>query len=358
MSQRVPRTSRRHFLRRGLAATAAVGLLAAGCGPTAPAAGPTTQPAGGAAAPAAPAKELTIRLNHAFGKVGAVATAAEKFQELVQQRSSDRIKVQTFHSAELGAEKEMYDALSTGAVEMLVTGSLIVATLAPQFGAIEMPYLFKSQKHFRSVVDGPIGEEMHQEFLTKRGNRVLAVMNRSARHLTTKNREVNTPADLRGLKIRTLENPIHVEAWRALGASPVPMAFPEVFTALQQGTLDAQENPYDVTFANSFYDVQKYLMQTGHVRSGTWMNISDTFWQSLTADDQKLIAQAAKDAGLFSDQENDKLEADFAQKLKEKGMVFVEPDLQPFRDGVKDVPAKFKDTWKPGLIEEIQKLEA
>ncbi len=364
------KVTRRDFLARTVGAATGLGLVLAGCAPSptqsSPGSAAAKPPAGGgaAAAPtAAPAgaagggiKERTLRLNHTFGPSGAVFELAEKFKSLVEERSGGKIKVQNNHTGQLGAEKDGYDSLQLGNLELHITGSLIIATLAPEYQALDMPYIFDDQAHFRRAVDGSIGQEMHKVFLDKKGNRNLVVTNRMPRHLTTKNREVKTPDDLKGLKLRTLEVPVHVSAWKALGANPVPMAFPEVFTALQQGTLDAQENPYDVTFANNFFEVQKYLILTGHVRSGNWLNISDKVWQTFSTEEKDLVSTAAKDAGKYADEKNDGFDKEFSQKLKDKGMTFVEPQLALFRDKVKDVPNEFKSIWKPGLYDEIRKM--
>jgi tripartite ATP-independent transporter DctP family solute receptor len=343
--------TRRQMLRQ----LGAVGLATAGASILAA----CQQQAGSGAAPAGKSGggEITIRFNHTDGRGGEAFFFAERFKELAEQRSNGRIKVQNFHSGELGAEKDLYDSLQFGSIEMGRTGSLIISAVVPQYGALEMPYAFRSQEHLRNVLSGSIGEEMHKEILTQKGIRVLAIVNRGPRQLTTKDREVRMPADLRGFKLRVPEIPAYVEAWRALGASPTPMAFPEVFTGLQQGTIDGQENPLGTIAGNSFYDVQKYLIQTAHVRGNGWMIASDMFWQRLGADEQQLLQQAASDAATHADERVAASEAELEQTLKSKGMTFIEPDLNAFREGVKDVPARFKDTWKAGLFEQIQQTQ-
>ena len=247
-------------------------------------------------APPARAQQVTIRFNHTDGRGGDGFHFSERFKTLAAERSGGRIAVQTFHSGQLGAEKDMYDSMQIGAIEMGRSGSLIISVAAPAYGALELPYVFRSQQHLRNVLAGPIGQALHQEFLAKKGIRVLGIVNRGARHLTTKNRAVRSPADLSGLKLRVPEIPVYVAAWRALGASPTPMAFPEVFTALQQGTIDGQENPLGTIHGNSFAEVQKFLVLTGHVRGNGWMVVSERFWQGLPEADRRLLQQAVDDA--------------------------------------------------------------
>jgi tripartite ATP-independent transporter DctP family solute receptor len=247
----------------------------------------------------------------------------------------------------------MYDAMMIGAIEMGRTGSLIISVAAPQYGALDLPYVFRSQQHLRNVLAGPIAQTMHQEFLARRGIRVLGIVNRGPRHLTTRNRAVRTPADLAGLKVRVPEIPVYVAAWRALGASPTPMAFPEVFTALQQGTIDGQENPLATIHGNSFQDVQRFLVLTAHVRGNGWMIASERFWQSLTAADRTLLQQAVNDASAYADAQIARQEDELLAALRGR-MEVVSPDIRAFADIVlRDVPARFADRWKPGLVEQI-----
>jgi tripartite ATP-independent transporter DctP family solute receptor len=300
------------------------------------------------------AKELTIRFNHTDGRGGDGFHFAEKLKALAAERSGGRINVQNFHSGQLGGEKDMYDSMQIGSIEMGRSGSLIISVAAPQYGALELPYVFRSQQHLRNVLAGPIGQAMHQEFLAKKGVRVLGIVNRGARHLTTKTRDVKTPKDLGGLKLRVPEIPVYIAAWRALGASPTPMAFPEVFTALQQGTIDGQENPLATIHGNSFHDVQKYLVLTAHVRGNGWIVASERFWQSLPDADRKLLQQTVDDSAAFADEQIAKQETDLRKALQDKGMQVIEPDTKAFADVVlKEVPPKFADKWKPGLLDQI-----
>jgi tripartite ATP-independent transporter DctP family solute receptor len=301
----------------------------------------------------ASARPLTIRFNHTDGRGGEAFHFAERFKALAAERSGGRITVQTFHTGELGAERDMFDSLQIGAIEMGRSGSLIISIAAPAYGAMDVPYVFRSQEHLRNVLSGPIGQAMHGEFLARRGIRVLGIVNRGPRHLTTRNRAVRTPVDLRGLKLRVPEIPVYVAAWRALGASPLPMAFPEVFTALQQGTIDGQENPLGTIHGNNFQDVQRYLILTAHVRGNGWMIASERFWQSLSGEDRTLIQGCVNDAAAHADAVIAQRESELRLTLQQR-MTVVEPDTRPFADIVlRDVPPRFADRWRPGLLDEI-----
>lgn len=300
------------------------------------------------------ARELTIRFNHTDGTAGDGFHFSERLRALLAERSNGRIQVQNFHAGQLGAERDMYDSMQIGAIEMGRSGSLIISVAAPQYAALDMPYVFRSQQHLRNVLAGPIGQSMHQEILARRGVRVLGIVNRGPRHLTTRNRAVNTPADLAGLKLRVPEIPVYVAAWRALGASPTPMAFPEVFTALQQGTIDGQENPLGTIHGNSLHEVQRFLVLTSHVRGNGWMIASERFWRSLTEADRQLLQQAVNDAAAHADQQIARQEDELLTTLQQRGMNVIRPDIRPFAETVlREVPPRFADRWKPGLVDQI-----
>lgn len=304
----------------------------------------------------AQARPVTIRFNHTDGRGGEGFFFAEKFKELVEQRSHGRITVHTFHTGELGAERPMYGLLQAGAIEMGRTGSLIISVVAPEYATMDMPYVFRSQQHLRNVLRGPVGGALHRDILTRKGIRVVAIVNRTPRHLTTRERAVRTPADLRGLRVRVPEIPVYVAAWRALGASPTPMPFPEVFTALRMGAIDGQENPVGTIFGNAFFDVQRFLIKTAHVRGNGWMVASERFWQGLIVEDRQLLQQAATDAATHADEQVAATEQDIERKLRERGMTIIEPDPRPFSDIVwRDVPPQFRGAWKRGLLEQIQR---
>ncbi len=314
----------------------AVAMLAAGAG------GP------GGMADAA----VAIRFNHTFGPGSNADQAVKRFAEEVGKKSGNRIQVKVFSAGELGQEREQYDLLQTGAMDMALAGLLIPA-VAPEYGVMDMPYLWRDQEHVRKVFGGPIGQELQAKILQRKGIRNLAFINRGPRYLTTKTRAVRMPADLRGMKIRTLQNPVHIEAWRMLGASPVPMAIGEVFTGLQQGTIEAQENPVEMIKAMSFHEVQRYLIRTSHVRSVIWVVVSDRFWKTLSPEDQRLLETEARTAAAYGDRLQQELDSAIEKELQAKGMTIIDPNVEQFQKALAGLPAKFAKEWMPGLFERI-----
>jgi tripartite ATP-independent transporter DctP family solute receptor len=222
-----------------------------------------------------------------------------------------------------------------------------------------MPYLWRDQAHLRKAWDGPIGAEVTQTILTRKGIRIIAALNRGARNLTTSNKPVKTPADLAGLKIRTTQNAVHVAAWRALGAIPTPMALGEVYLALKQGVIDGQENPVDLIGASSFDEVQKFLMLTEHVRSVAWLGVSEVWFNKLPDDLKKLVLQEAAAAAEWNNKKLADEEDKILSTLKNKMTVIPtsQIDLSAFRAGMDAVAKEFANVWKPGLVDAIANVK-
>jgi TRAP-type transport system periplasmic protein len=233
-------------------------------------------------------------------------------------------------------------------------GAQILASVAPEYAAFEMPYLWRDQQHLRSVWDGPIGQEITDAILERKGIRIIAVLNRGARNLTV-NRPVYSPEDVQGLKIRTTQNAVHIAAWEAIGAVPTPMPFGEVFMALRQGIIDGQENPVDLIHSASFYEVQDFLVLTEHVRSIAWLGLSEAWFQTLPSEHQQIILEEAEKAARYNDELLEREEGSIMEKLADR-MTVIEPeeiDHQAFRERVMEVPEQFSAVWKPGLHQAI-----
>ncbi len=314
-----------------------------------------------ALAPAAMAQnKIVIQVNHEMGVGTPTARALEWFGKAVEEETKGAVAFRYFHTYELGTERQTYDMLQSGAVEMGVSGAQIVSALAPEFGALLLPYAFTDADHFARVLDGPIGEALHKRFLEEKGVRILGWAHRAPRHLTTSgNRIVRKPDDMKGLRIRIREIPVQIDAFRALGASPVPMAFGEVYTGLQTGTIHGQENPISIMLANNFHEVQDNVILTAHIREAFWWEISDRVWQKLSpeirAAFENNIGEAIKRANEWEFAEDAKYLADFAAK----GVNVVElnkDELGEFSKLMDPVAKDYSEKWRPGLYEEIVKL--
>lgn len=301
------------------------------------------------------AAEVTMRINHTFGVNSFPDRALQEFKKQVEAKSNTRIEVRLFSAGQLGQEIEQYELMQTGALEAALLGGQILSSVTPEYGMFEAPYLWRDQIHLRKVWDGPIGTEISNAILSRKGIRIVGVWNRGARNLTTTSKVVKSPQDLRGLKIRTTQNPVHVAAWKALGSLPTPMAFGEVFMSLRQGVIDGQENPLDLIQSASFFEVQKNLHLTQHVRSIGWFGVSEVWFKRVPDDLKKVILAEARTAMDVNDRtlaaEEDKILADLAKRMnvvREQDI-----DIAAFRKSMTSLPQEFAKTWKKGLYEQI-----
>jgi tripartite ATP-independent transporter DctP family solute receptor len=215
-----------------------------------------------------------------------------------------------------------------------------VPNFVPEVSILDIPFLMRDYPHARSVLDGPIGQDMLGKFPAK-GIQALAWGENGFRHMTNSKRPVNAPDDLKGLKMRTMENPVHIQAYKQFGIIPTPMAFTEVFTALQQGTVDGQENPLSVISAAKFEQVQKYMTLTGHVYSPALILMSKAQWDKLSAADKTAFSAAAKEAVKANRARIDDDERRAVADLRSKGMTIVENVDK----------AKFQATLAPTFVE-------
>ncbi|MFM8864554.1 MAG: TRAP transporter substrate-binding protein [Limnohabitans sp.] len=272
---------------------------------------------------AAMAQQITMRNSISVGQNSHQGEAIDTLAREVERRTNGRIKIQNFYSGSLGGERESIEAVQLGTQELATTSTGPVPNFVPEARILDVPFLFRDKAHARAVLDGPIGDELLTKFDSK-GFKALAWGENGVRHMTNSKRPVNAPDDLKGLKMRTMENPVHVAAYKSLGIVTTPMAFPEVFTALQQGTVDGQENPLSVIMAAHFDQVQKHLTLTGHVYSPVVILMNKGVWDKLNAADKQIFLDAAKEAVKANRARVDKDDANGVAELRRKGMNIIE----------------------------------
>ena len=276
------------------------------------------------ALPAAPASaQTTLKMNISISQNSHYGVAIDAFAREVEKRTDGRYKVQNFYSGALGAERESIEALQVGTLDLTMTSTGPVPNFVPEVAILDIPFLFRDYPHARATLDGPIGQDMLQKFPAK-GIVALAWGENGFRHMTNSKRQVLLPDDLKGLKMRTMENPVHMQAYKAFGIIPTPMAFTEVFTALQQGTVDGQENPLSVISAAKFDQVQKYMTLTGHVYSPALIMMAKAVFDKLSAPDKQAFLESAKEAVKANRARIDDDERKAVADLRSKGMVIVE----------------------------------
>ena len=275
----------------------------------------------------------------------------------VEKRTNGRIKIQNFYSGALGAEAASIEAVQLGTQELTFTSTGPVPNFVPAVRILDIPFLFRDKAHARAVLDGPIGQDLLKEFESK-GFKALAWGENGVRHMTNSKRAVNAPEDLKGLKMRTMENPVHIAAYKGFGIIPTPMAFTEVFTALQQGTVDGQENPLSVIMAAKFDQVQKHLTLTGHVYSPAVMLMNKASFDKLSPADKQAFLDAAKEAVKANRARVDEDDAKGVAELRSKGMQVIEsPDKAKFQAALGPVYADFEKQFGKANIDKIRNFK-
>ncbi len=296
---------------------------------------------------------IDIKLGHAINEKDVFHEAALKFKALVEEQTAGEVTVTIYPNAKLGDERNLLESLKMGTVDMgIITGGPIINFL-PSFGVLDLPFLFASSEQAYKVLDGPIGKGFFKE-MEKLGWKGLAYGERGFRNLTNSKKSVAAPEDMKGLKIRVMQNPIYIDAFTALGANAVPMAWTETLTALQQGTIDGQENPLNVIVAYNINESNKHLSLTKHAYSPNVIMMSMKTWNKLSAEQQKTVESAAQAAAEHNREIDNKMEIEWLQELKNKGMEVVDtPDLSLFREAVKGVYEKYEAQYGRELIQSI-----
>ena len=284
-----------------------------------------------ASALGANAQATKIRFAHAGPETASQHLAALEFAKLVKDRSKGQLEVQVYPSSQLGNDSTVLGAVRGGTIDMMMAGSGNFSGMASHFEVLDIPFLFRNPAHAYATVDGSVGQGLMKE-LEANGLKQLTFWEVGFRSITTKNRAVRTPADVKGLKIRTMPNPIHLQAWKLLGTNPIPMPLGELYQALESGAVDAQEHPVDITYAAKFYEVQKHLTLTKHAFTAMPVVINKAKFDGFTPDQQKALLSAANDAKLFQRNLNQKNEAGIIADMRKQGMTVIENfDPAPFK---------------------------
>ena len=280
--------------------------------------------------------------------------AALKFAEIVNRDSKGQVKVEVFPAAQLGNEKELVENTMMGGINLFQVSPGALSLFQPEYGVLDCPYIFRDFDHMFKTVKGEIGKELAAKIEKSRGIRILSAgFYYGARHLTTRNKPIKEPADLKGMLIRGPDQPIYLEAIRAMGATPTPVAFSDLYMALRQGVVDGQENPIPTIYSYKYYEAQKYLMLTGHMIRTITVGTNAAWYDGLPADVKQLFATAMAESEKFNNDLVHQQEKELLEKLKGLGMTVVQPDVEAFRRAAKDVPKKFEDKWGKGLYERI-----
>lgn len=297
--------------------------------------------------------EHILRFGHLANTNDIWHQAALKFADEVKTRSEGRIEVRIYPNQQLGNERDMILSILTGSMDMTITGESLLNWSVPNAVLMATPYAIQDSEHMKRIADGPIGRAIEDQILDITGLRPVAWFERGARNLTS-NRPITHPDDLQGMTIRVPDVSLFVTAWSALGARPTPMAFSEVFTALQQSTIHAQENPLALIRSAGFYEVQRYCNLTEHVKGWIYVVMGNKKFESLPEDLQKIVTESAEvmqayEHRLFLEQE----EKDY-EFLKERGMEFVEVDKEAFEERVLEAISQSITGEQQRLFQQMQ----
>jgi TRAP-type transport system periplasmic protein len=257
-----------------------------------------------------------------FGHVGEpgslIGASSDEFARRANAKLGGKYKIVVYGSSQLGGDKEMLQKVKLGTLDF-TQPSTVMSSEADIFGVFEMPYLVKSRDHMKKIEKDLFWSKMAPE-AEKKGLKLLAVWENGYRHITNSKHPINTPADLKGLKLRVPEGKWRVKMFQAYGANPSPMKFSEVFTALQTGVMDGQENPFAQIASAKFYEVQKYLSLTGHVYTPSYVAVGAKKWASLPADVRKVLEDAAKDTQAWVYEKAAKDDDELLEKMKKAGI--------------------------------------
>ncbi len=290
------------------------------------------------------AEAKVIRLGHVGYPGSLLAITADEYAKRVNEALKGRYEVKVFHSSQLGSDEDMLKGIKVGVLEMFQP-STIMSTVDPRFGVFEMPYLFKDRAHVKRVFEDAQIKKLLLDPLPAKGLRVLGVWENGFRVITNNVKPIVKPEDLKGIKLRVPGGVWRVKMFKAYGANPTPLAYGEVFAALQAGVMDGQENPFAQIYGGKFQEVQKYLSLSDHVYTPSYLIVSERFWKTVPKDAQGILEKTAVAVADFSRSEGARLDEEILDKIKDKVKVnevdkdaFVKASKPVYDDFSKEVP--------------------
>ena len=295
-----------------------------------------------------------LRFGH-VGEPGSLfAASAEKFAELANEALPEGYEVEVFGSSQLGNDQELLQKLKLGQVTFALPSS-VMSSVAPEFGVFEMPYIIQSRDHITAVEEGML-EDTFNAAAEREGYKILAFWENGFRHITNNVRPINTPEDLDGIKLRTPKGEWRVKMFQNYGANPTPMSFSDVFTALQTGVIDGQENPYAQIASAKFQEVQEYLSQTGHVYTPAYVLVSSQQFGRLPDEVQSALEEAARETQSFVYETAAQMETDLLKEIEGAGVKVNEADKQAFIDASQPIYDEFAQGVEGGkeLVQRVR----
>jgi TRAP-type transport system periplasmic protein len=300
-------------------------------------------------------EKITLKLGHNQPTESQFHAGAEKFAELVSEKTEGKVSVDVYHSSQLGDEGELAEGTKLGTVDISLVASGSVTKYYPRFSIFDLPFLFRDSEHVDKVLQGEVGELLAKEAEEQGGFKVMNYWESGFRHFLNSKQPLTSPKDLKGLKIRTPEWPVLISTTEALGANSVPMPFSELYMAAQHGVVDGQEGPVFAIKSSKMYEVQDYMVLDGHTYTSMLLIMNPNKFSTLSEDLQEALMEAAKEAGDYERnliRENEKKEIEF---LETEGGLKIEknPDKEEWRNTVQSVYEKYSDEFGEELIQRI-----
>ena len=298
--------------------------------------------------------QTIMKINISIAKDSHQGTGIDAFAKEVEKRTQGRYKIETFYAGSLGGERESVESVQLGTQALTMTSTGPLPNFVPELWMLDVPFLFRDKAHARAVLAGPIGQELLAKFEPK-GFKAMAWAENGVRHMTNNKREIKSPEDLKGLKLRTMENSVHIAAFKDMGVLPTPIPYVELFTALQQGTVDGQENPLTVIMTSKFDQVQKYLTLTGHIYSPSVFLMNKAMFDKLSDVDKQAFIDAAKAGSAANNARVDLDDVKGVAELRSRGMtVFENVDKAKFVAKMASATAQFEKQFGKENLDRIR----
>jgi tripartite ATP-independent transporter DctP family solute receptor len=300
--------------------------------------------------------QTKLKWAHVYETTEPYHTAAVWAAGEIKKRTNGRYDVEVFPASTLGKETDINQGLTLGTVDIIYTGQLFAGRTYGPLAIGGAPYMFRDFDHWKRFSTSPLFAELAEGYRQKSGgNKVVAITYYGERHVTS-NKAINRPEDMKGLKIRVPDAPLYTMFPRAVGANPTPIAFAEVYLALQNGTVDAQENPLPTIDAKKFYEVQKYIVLTGHITDALLTIVAGGTWGKLAPADQRIFADVLKEAATRATNEIVAIEKKMAAEFEKRGKTVVRVNRKPFRDATVKLHNGSDATWPKDVYDRLQKL--
>ncbi len=303
-------------------------------------------------------KPKVLRIAYTMGTSELIHRSALRMAELVESKSGGAIQVRLYPAGQLGNDQGVIEGVKLRSIDAAITGGAPIGWYAPEYGVLEVPFVWRDYAHAQRVWDGPLGREIKDTVFKRAKVRMHDIWFRGPRYLTTTKRKVSHPDDLKGLKLRVPELEVYMKSWRAFGANTTPLPFSDMFMALKLGVAEGQENPLATIYGNNLHEVQKYVMETQHLIGFFIFFTGDSWEERFTDEERALLEEARREANRWHNESLERSEEDFRRKLTAAGVEFVEVDRDAFREIAKSrIPQQFEGVWKPGIYDAIVSSE-